>query len=144
MDKPREVRPERTGWRDPGLSERHRSWGWDCPAVDLDLFLEFDNGVAAAIIEYKNEYADIVRQSHPTVRALCDLATRAGIPAILCRYGSDFSWWCPEPLNRHAHKIEALALAPMMVEREWVEFLFHLRGRKVPRELIESLRGDRG
>ena len=31
-----EVRQERSGWRDMRLSERHRRWGWNCPAVDLD------------------------------------------------------------------------------------------------------------
>ena len=34
-----EVRPERTGWRDEKLSQRHRMWGWDCPAVDIDFLL---------------------------------------------------------------------------------------------------------
>jgi len=49
----REVRPERTGWRDLELSKRHRQWGWDCPGIDLDfLFLEYDRGKAVAIVEY--------------------------------------------------------------------------------------------
>ena len=33
-----EVKKERSGWRDLALSLRHKMWGWDCPAVDLDFF----------------------------------------------------------------------------------------------------------
>ncbi len=31
------VRQERTGWRDEKISQRHREWGYNCPAVDLDF-----------------------------------------------------------------------------------------------------------
>jgi hypothetical protein len=48
---PPEVKKERSGWRDLELSGRHRRWGWDCPAVDLDfLFLEYDKGKAVALV----------------------------------------------------------------------------------------------
>ena len=49
---------ERTGWRDQALSERHRAWGWDCPALDMDfVMIEYDNGKATALVEYKHEQA---------------------------------------------------------------------------------------
>lgn len=37
------VAEERNGWRDERISKRHRQWGRDCPAVDIDfLMLEYD------------------------------------------------------------------------------------------------------
>lgn len=96
----REVRKERTGWRDQNLSERHRIWGWDCPAVDLDfLFLEYDRGKAVAIVEYKHERAAIQHSIHPTYQAMKDLSDRANVPLIGCRYANDFSWFRATPLN---------------------------------------------
>ena len=95
-----EVRQERTGWRDEGLSQRHRHWGWDCPAVDIDfLMLEYDNGKASALVEYKNEHAKPQYVSHPTYQAMINLGDRAGIPVIACRYSDDFSKWRVVPLN---------------------------------------------
>jgi hypothetical protein len=53
----RDVAKERSGWRDLELSQRHRAWGFDVPAVDIDYFLAYDNGKAVALIEYKHERA---------------------------------------------------------------------------------------
>ena len=54
-----EVRAERTGWRDEGLSQEHRKWGFDCPAF------EYDTECASALVEYKNEHAKIQYPSYP-------------------------------------------------------------------------------
>lgn len=46
---------ERSGWRDMELSGRHRIWGFNCPAVDLDfLMVEYNLGIAIAVVEYKH------------------------------------------------------------------------------------------
>ena len=98
-----EVRQERTYWRDKELSLRHRNWGWDCPAVDIDfLMLEYDKGLASAIVEYKNEHAQTANPQHPSYRALADLGNRAGIPVIGCRYKDNFTEWRAVPLNKVA------------------------------------------
>jgi len=97
------VRAERSGWRDLALSQRHRTWGWDCPCLDIDfLFLEYDRGQATAIVEYKHERAQPVSLLHPSYRAIADLGSRAQLPVLSCRYAADFSWWRPCPLNAHA------------------------------------------
>ena len=112
----REVRPERTGWRDEALSRRHRRWGWDCPAVDLDfLFLEYDHGKASAIVEYKNEHAAPQYASHPTYQAMIDLGDRAGVPVIACRYSDDFSEWKAVPLNETAKQFLLLKRHYLMI-----------------------------
>lgn len=133
-----EVRPERTGWRDEALSRRHRRWGWDCPAVDLDfLFLEYDHGKASAIVEYKNEHAAPQYASHPTYQAMIDLGNRAGLPVIACRYSDDFSVWKVVPLNEHAkqhipHRIET-------DEKGWVKLLYRIRGYDVPQSVLDGI-----
>jgi len=136
MDK--QVRKERTGWRDKNLSERHRMWGWDSPAVDLDfLFLEYDNGKAVALVEYKHERAKPQLASHPTYQALVDLGTRAGVPVFACRYAADFSWWRIVPLNDTAKSM--LQGRVGMSEVDWVAFLYKIRGRVLPQSVIDGL-----
>jgi len=133
-----EVSPERTGWRDEGLSRRHRRWGWDCPAIDIDfLFLEYDSGKATAIIEYKNEHARPQYASHPSYQAMMDLGTRAGVPVFACRYSDDFSKWRVTPLNGEAKK--RMARRAEMTEVEWVRFLYSLRGYDCPQEIIDGM-----
>lgn len=132
------VSPERTGWRDMNLSERHRLWGWDCPAVDLDfLFLEYDRGKAVAIVEYKHERARPQVAAHPTYQAMIDLANRANVPIYACRYQGDFEWFKVVPLNRCA--IAFLPERQTMTESEWVSFLYRIRGREISSEQINAL-----
>lgn len=132
-----EVRKERTGWRDLGLSQRHRKWGWDCPGVDLDfLFLEYDKGKAVAIVEYKNEFAPSQYATHPTYQAMIDLGTRAGVPVFACRYKSDFTVWKVTRLNAVAERYLDDRTV-VMTEKEWVTFLYKLRGYDLSVKLFE-------
>lgn len=122
-----EVRKERTGWRDQGLSERHRKWGYDCPLIDLDfVMLEYDRGRATALVEYKNEHAKTQHSSHPSYRALIGLGNDANLPVFACRYADDFSWWRVVPLNMHAKKY--VSEPRTMTEWEWVTVLCNTRG----------------
>lgn len=133
-----EVRPERTGWRDEALSRRHRRWGWDCPAVDLDfLFLEYDRGKASAIVEYKNEHAAPQYASHPTYQAMIDLGNRAGVPVLACRYSDDFSEFKVIPLNEKAKEYVPSRFSTN--EAGWVELLYKIRGYKVPKSVLDGL-----
>lgn len=132
-----EVRSERTGWRDLRLSERHRRWGWDCPAVDLDfLFLEYDKGKATAIVEYKNEHAAPQYKTHPTYQAMIDLGNRAEVPVLAVRYADDFSWWLVTPLNMLAKRY--VPEQTKMAEQDWVTVLYRMRGYEVPVNLFEE------
>ena len=131
------VRQERTGWRDLELSKRHRKWGWDCPAVDLDfLFLEYDKGQPVAIVEYKHERASTQYASHPTYQAMINLGTRASIPVFAARYKGDFSDFAVVPLNDIAKS--KLPERKNMTEREWVTFLYEIRGYTPPEQLFEG------
>ena len=131
------VKQERTGWRDSDLSARHRRWGWDCPAVDLDfLLLEYDKGKAIALIEYKHEDAMPQYATHPTYQALNDLGNRAGVPVFVVRYKRDFSFWTVIPLNLDAKKLIGHRIN--MTEEEWVSFLYNIRGYNLPKGMFDS------
>lgn len=134
----REARAERRHWRDEGLSERHRLWGWDCPAVDLDFVLiEYDKGVPMGLVEYK---CGLVREqdySSPSYRAMVRLADRSCIPAFECRYSRDFSQWMPIPLNDFARAV--LMKPTVMSERDWVRLLYAIRGTEVPQDVLDRL-----
>jgi hypothetical protein len=99
MRKSNGVRKERTGWRDEEISKRHKDWGFNCPAVDLDfLMVEYNHGSPVAVVEYKYYPADKVDLDHATYRALRSLANNysdshtEGLPFLLVRYWKDP--WC--------------------------------------------------
>ena len=125
---------ERTRWRDLRLNDRHRLWGTDSPAVDIDHFLEFDGGHPAILVEYKNELAEEPNPKHPSYQALIELADRAGLPILFVRYASDFSWWLVTPWNSQAKKW--LNEQTKMGEVDYVRLLYKIRGRRVPEEVL--------
>ena len=124
------VREERTNWRDEMISKKHREWGWDCPAVDVDfLLVEYDRAEPAAIIEYKKYNAAAVNPDHPSMRALSSLGERAGLPFFIVRYCID------EPGNYVTTPANYVATRHLggtveFTEEEYVNFLYKLRGRQ--------------
>lgn len=122
------VKRERTGKRDLALNDRHRLWGWNVPAEDLD-FVEYDNKKAVALVEYKKENAPPVPRTDVNLLVLCDLADRAGLPAFVVRYAFDFSWWTVRALNGIAMEIVPKPMLKIS-EKEYVDFLYKIRGRQ--------------
>ena len=111
------------------MSDLHRKWGYDCPAIDIDfLMLEYDLGEPIALVEYKNEHAKPQVASHPSYRALISLGNRASLPVFCVRYADDFSWWKIVPLNDHAK--EHCPARIKMTQQEYISFLYGLRGRE--------------
>lgn len=127
------VSPERSHWRDLALNDRHRMWGWNCPANDLD-FIEYDHGRAVALVEYKHERAKATQPTDSNIRALCDVANRAKLPAFGAVYSSDFAYWVVTALNAIAAQALKVGVnqSKAMTEMTWVEFLYQLRGRVLP------------
>jgi hypothetical protein len=131
------VSKERTGWRDEGISNHHRTWGFDCPAVDLDFVLvEYHHAHPKALIEYRQEYG-----SHKTntasYRALISLANLARIPIFNTIYSSGFTWYKVGPLNDIAKT--KLNNITEMNELQYVSFLYHLRGQVLPDDVREQI-----
>ena len=137
---------ERTGWRDKDLSGRHRDWGHDCPMSDLDFIgTEYDNREPVALIDYKlrqNPYEPLPR----TVRLLKDdsnlwvlgrLGALAQIPSFVVFYGRQFAWFQVQGLNKIG--VNKTPEAQPMSEKDYVRFLYELRGRKLPEEIEGNL-----
>lgn len=123
--------PERTHWRDMALSSRHRTWGWDCPAVDIDfLLVEYNHGHPMALVEYKHQLAKKADVTHPSYRALIELANRAELPLFVVSYELDQGRFTPQALNPLA--INLLPQTQTMQEKEYVDFLYALRKRSRP------------
>ena len=124
---------ERTHWRDEALSLRHREYGQNLPAVDIDFMLiEYDHAEPKALAEFKHEHAQPVNVSkNPSIAAMAKLANNADIPAFLVRYADDFSWWKVLALNDRASSY--LTNNPqIMDEAEWVSILYAVRGKQMP------------
>jgi len=137
-----EVKQERTGFRDQALSERHRKWGYNCPAVDIDfLLVEFDYSQPVALVEYKHERAAPQSPKHPSIIAIATLATHSRIPFFGVRYTDDLSSFLVVPLNPKAK--EHLSHRATATEEQWVAFLYQLRGRVIPNDVLAKIREKR-
>lgn len=123
---------ERTGWRDLGLSERHRRWGFDVPATDVDQFIEYDHKIPRALVEYKNEHAPVQHSTHPNYCALynfCEPRVEQ-LPLLAVRYSDDFSTWTVVALNEAARDYQPTTAT--VNEDQFVGLLYRIRGREEP------------
>jgi hypothetical protein len=127
-----ETRQERTGWRDEEISERHRQWGFNCPAVDIDfLMVEYDVGRPAAVVEYKHHQAWMPDIMHPSYKAIRSLADASGIPFLLTFYWPGGWTFRVHPCNKKA--LEFFRYPNESVdEDEYVKRLYAIRGRAIP------------
>ena len=123
----RTVAPERTGWRDESISRRHREWGFNCPAVDLDfLVAEYNIGVPVALIEYKHFKAQKPVIKHPTYRALTALADRAPpIPFLIAFYWPEIWAFRISPINEVSKT--NFQEGELLTEFDFVARLYHMR-----------------
>jgi hypothetical protein len=123
---------ERTGWRDQEISRRHRRWGFNCPAVDLDfMLLEFNHGVPVAVVDYKHQAkADPLEGLRDdAVQALSGLYDERGdnLPFFVARYWPDT--WAFKSLAMNARAREWLPQGEWvpMSEQQWVKGLYKMR-----------------
>ena len=140
--------------RDAWLSGRHRVWGSNVPAMDLDFILaEYDKCVPVALIDYKHEHGVIMLESANN-RTLTALGDMAGIPAFIVRYGhsNQTGWWGEVeedsvpwfqiiPLNVYAHGVDLPSNAndTKLSELVFVTWLYEMRGRKIPQDIVNTI-----
>lgn len=123
------------GLRDWRLSERHRAWGLDAPACDLDFMLiEYDSAVPTALTEYKHcspsGHSKVVENA--SLRAFRTLAHMAGLPAWVAFY-RPWSWsFKVYSLNDAARAIWGADEYVIRTELEYVTALYRLRDRSLP------------
>ena len=111
-----EVQQERTGWRDEGISRRHRLWGVTCTATDIDFLLVGYN------------YNTPQKLSASQYQALKNLGDRA----------QDFSKFRVVPVNQSAK--EFLPNRIVMTESEFVALLYRIRDKNsVPSEVLQVI-----
>ena len=130
-----EVTAERTGSRHSELSARHREWGVECPATDIDCIVEIARGKPAAIIEYKRSNADL-EQSLQSWRALWILADKAKLPFWVVVWDNGGGRWTFRIARANETGIRLIREhlpfagdAPLLNERDFVRFLHLVRGR---------------
>ena len=126
------VRPERSGWRCEAISRRHREWGYNCPAVDLDFVVaEYNHGKPVALVEYKDRHAQPPNVGHPTYQALIALAdgySGGAIPCMIAVYCSEHWWFRVYLLNDAARCHYAHVQAgEVLCEQRFVRSLYLLR-----------------
>jgi hypothetical protein len=141
---------EATHWRDEKISEWHRKIGRDAPAVDLDTIVstsdlvvdgynfdmvEYDNMEPVAIIDYK---AGDNWKFNANILVQAKLATRAGLPSFVVEYNEDQTQFTVYPTNEIGKK--KLNTNATLSEKQFVKFLYWLRGREVPGEVLARLR----
>ena len=135
-----EWRKERTGWRDAELSRRHGSWGFNCPAVDLDfVMMEFNHGKPCALVEYKHMNAQAVDPGHATYRALVWLADVAALPCFVARYNPRDWSFVVTPLNERARAHYAHCNGETLTEQRFVRSLHLLRKTVLTKEDEEAI-----
>ena len=127
------VRSERTGWRDLTLSRRHRAWGVDCPANDIDLLVEVARGIPVAIIEYKQANANL-EDSFQSIRSTEILADRAKVAFFVVRYESKREKWFfrierANAIGAEFLRTESSRVPLSLCEIDFVRLLYRLRRR---------------
>lgn len=129
---------ERTGWRDEDISRRHRQWGFNCPAADLDwLVVEYSVGEPAALVEYKHNAAPMPNILHPNYQAQKKLANNSRIPCMIVFY-SKVDWSMRVfPLNRFAE--QHYEWGQVLSERQYVTSLYKLRCLAIQRKVLDRL-----
>lgn len=129
------VRLERTSWRCEAISARHRAWGFNCPAVDLDFVMaEYNHGKPVALIEYKNHHARTPNLQHATYRALADLAdgyNGGPLPFFIAFYCPDQWWFRVLPVNERAARCYRRVCNIPITEQSFVRSLYLLRKRSL-------------
>ena len=136
---------ERHNRRDDILSAKHRRWGYNLPATDVDFILcEYDHRIPKALIEHRHLNGSVRFDSNMT--ALARLADMANLPFFIVQYhyeGDDGTLWkegitIDTPAyfriivgNKQAEKLW-FTWDPdsFSNEEEYKAFLHEIRGRK--------------
>lgn len=145
----RQVAVERSNWRDKEISNRHRDWGFNCPAVDLDfLMVEYNMGKPVGLVDYKHFHAlvppnepafkqFIKHASYRALSMLCDGYRDGPLPFIVARY-----WptnWSFQVFPVNAYAMRHFKFSESLSEHEYVVRLYHLRRLVLNKELAGKL-----
>lgn len=132
------VKSEQLGWRDESISLRHRKWGFNCPAVDVDfLMIEYDLARPVALVEYKYHLAAVPNFGSPSLKAAAFLANASAIPFFVAHYWRDI--WAFQVFPGNEAAFEHFTPGLVLTEREFVGCLYAMRQRLVDAAVIDGL-----
>jgi hypothetical protein len=137
---------ERTGWRDEEISLRHRQWGFNVPAVDIDFLLaEYDNRRPVAVIDYKHYLNSNWQKDRANIEALSHFYTESGeqLPFFVVRYRPSETWeFNPHPVNSAGTAVaDRFSLGygtEILSESAYVQWMYQMRGRAVPARWVND------
>ena len=125
------IRQERSNFRCEEISKRHRKWGYNCPAVDLDFVVaEYNHGKPVALVEYKERRWDPANTSNATynaLKALADGYCDGSIPFLIAVYDTDEWWFVVYPMNDAAEAHYRHCIGVPISEQRFVKSLYLLR-----------------
>lgn len=125
------------------LSDRHRLFGFNCPALDVDFFMiEYDKGSPMALIEYKHQNCSL-KLWHPSFKAMRVLADNSKIPFFITIYSPDNFAYYVIPMNDYARQVPWCDQPRWFNEKNYVRMLYFLRKKQCPTEILASLNGDK-
>lgn len=134
----REVKQERTNWRDAAISARHRLYGYDVPMTDIDfLAVEYSRKRAVMLVDYKAARPFPVNPQAANYTVLSQLASAIGVPFVIVFYSPAYWWFFIQPMNAEA--VARFGRGEWMSEREYVSALYKLRGLPLPAEIAAQL-----
>jgi hypothetical protein len=149
-----DTKQELYGFRDERISRRHREYGLDCAATDIDfILLEYSvqpdgtyrrgafNAIPKALFEYKHWNADRKKSIHSASnKAVYRLAQLADLPFFMAFYDPEI--WCFDvfPFGK---KAEAYLETPLrMSEQNYVRLLYRIRMRPPKESIIKQLKDE--
>ena len=126
-------------WRDEWISERHRTWGYELPATDIDFMLvEYTGDRPVALIEYKTTnsidyvgWLKVLRGHRP----VSNLATQANLPSFIVAYDIKTITFYLKGTNQLSEIYGSQVAWTVMNEASIIGFLKSLRG--LPNEFIQ-------
>lgn len=134
------VKPRLYAYEASWYSDRHRLYGYNAPALDIDFFMiEYDKGLPAALIEAKHINAQNVRLDHPSFRAMKVLADNSKIPFLITYYDPETACYYIVPMNDHARAIPLCDKPRWFTEKNYVKMLYWLRKKNVPADILNNL-----
>lgn len=136
------TKPEQHPGATNPISPRHREWGAPCLATDIDaiLLVEYSHGKIAAIVDYKlgldRKLDD--GETH-ALSTIADLTDRAGIPGFVVKYNTAPWRFKVYPMPGYGQGLYPYGRGELITERQWVTFLYELRGLSLPADVARVL-----
>ena len=129
------------------ISDRHRGYGNNCPATNIDCLLyEYNHMQPVAIIDFKARRLAANDRTSFNARATANLCNMARIPFYLASYSNSEWSFILAPVNAIATQLMQKhgMTETKMSELQFVTFLYDLRGKRLPSETVQKLNTNFG